>query len=867
MDERYDPQVIEPKWQQAWAEAGIFRAVPDEAKPKYYVLEMFPYPSGRLHMGHVRNYALGDVVARTKRMQGFAVLYPIGWDAFGLPAENAAIKAGAHPRSFTYENIGNMRRQLKRMGYSYDWAREIATCHPRYYKWEQQLFIEMFRRGLAYRKGAIVNWCPQCNTVLANEQVVEGCCWRHRDTQVVQKELTQWFLKITAYGEELLAGLDGLEQTWPKRVITMQRNWIGKSRGAEITFPLEKPLPEKAAITVFTTRPDTLYGATFMSLAAEHPLAQALARGTAQEEPVAAFAARVAGDDKLLRAGMAEESGVAYEKAGVFTGAYCLNPVTGRRMPIFAANFVLMEYGTGAVMAVPAHDQRDFEFAKKYGLDIAVVIQPEGQRLDAATMTAAYVDPGIMVNSGPFDGMPSEEGKHRVTAHLAARGSGQETESWRLRDWLVSRQRYWGAPIPMIHCPACGVVPEKDENLPVTLPEDVDIAAGGAPLAEHPTWARTACPACGGPARRDTDTCDTFVESSWYFARYCTPRDDAHMIGPEAHAWLPVDQYIGGIEHAVMHLLYARFFTRVLRDVGILAIDEPFTRLLTQGMVCKETYRCVAHDWLYPEEVEGYGESGAPKKCRQCGREVTVGPVVKMSKSLKNVVDPDALIARYGADTMRVFMLFTSPPENQLVWSDSGIEGPARFLARLHRLVAQHAETTRRVGPLPAAHPIRRAAHKTLRRVSQDTLERFKFNTAIAAIMELSNTLAAFTPVTEEDRAALGEALELMVLMVTPFAPHLAEELWQGLGRRDLVAVQPWPRHDPELARDELMVVVVQVNGKLRGQVEVAPDAAEDAIKAAALAEPNVMKHVGGKPPRKVVFVRKPQGCLVNVVV
>jgi leucyl-tRNA synthetase len=538
-------------------------------------------------------------------------------------------------------------------------------------------------------------------------------------------------------------------------------------------------------------------------------------------------------------------------------------------MPIFAANFVLMEYGTGAVMAVPAHDQRDFEFAKKYGCDIVTVIQPDGQQLDPATMTAAYTEPGTMVNSGPFDGTPSEEGKRQVTAMLAQRGQGRETVSWRLRDWLVSRQRYWGAPVPMIHCPKCGVVPEKEENLPVTLPEDVNIAAGGAPLAEHPTWSHVTCPTCGGDARRDTDTLDTFVESSWYFARYCTPRDDERMLGPEVDQWMPVDQYIGGIEHAILHLLYARFFTRVLRDVGLLQADEPFARLLTQGMVCKETYRCPEHDWLYPEEVEGYGQADAPKKCTKCGRDVTVGPIVKMSKSLKNVVDPDALVARYGADTMRLFMLFTSPPENTLEWSDAGVEGAARFLNRLYRLVGQHLDRVKVAGreKLPASHPLRRAAHKTLQRVTQDTLERFHFNTAIAAVMELLNTLSGFTPASEEDAAALREALELTVLMVSPFAPHLAEELWRALGNRELCAVQPWPQFDAELARDEKMVVVVQVNGKLRGQIAVAPDAAEDAVKAAALAEPNVAKHMAGKPARKVVFVRKPNGCLVNVVV
>jgi leucyl-tRNA synthetase len=859
MDERYDPQAIEPKWQKAWAEADLFRAIPDPKKPKYYVLEMFPYPSGRLHMGHVRNYSIGDVVTRTKRMQGYAVLYPIGWDAFGLPAENAAIKAGVHPRTYTYDNIANMRRQLQRMGFSYDWRRELATCHQKYYRWEQQLFIELFKRGLAYRKAALVNWCPKCRTVLANEQVHDGYCWRHEDTLVEQKELTQWFLRITAYGEELLAKLEDLKAGWPERVLTMQRNWIGRSEGAEITFQLEKPADGTTSITVFTTRPDTLYGATFMSLAAEHPLARALARGTPQEQPIAKFAARIAGDDRIKR------TREDYEKEGVFTGAWCINPVSGRRMPIFAANFVLMEYGTGAVMAVPAHDQRDFEFAKKYGLDIVAVIQPPDRpQLDGATMTEAYVDPGVMFNSGPFDGTPNEAGKVKLTDALAAKGQGGRTVSWRLRDWLVSRQRYWGAPVPMIHCPKCGVVPEKLENLPVQLPDDVNIAAGGAPLAEHPTWSHVKCPACGGDARRDTDTFDTFVESSWYFARYCTPRDDEHMLGREVDHWLPVDQYIGGIEHAVMHLLYARFWTKVLRDLGYVKVDEPFARLLTQGMVSKETYRCAEHDWLLPEEVEGYGQAGATPKCRKCGREAAVGPVVKMSKSLKNIVDPDGLVTRYGADTMRVFMLFTSPPENSLEWSDAGVEGGARFLSRLYRLVWQHHEKVRGAAAPSGAHPLRRLVHKTLKRVTLDTLERFHFNTAIAAVMELLNGLGGFQAKSDEDLAALKEALELTVLMVSPFAPHLAEELWQALGKQGFVAAQAWPAFDPELARDEKMTIVVQVNGKLRGQVEVAPNAPEDEIKQAALHEPNVSKHVGDKTPKKVVYVK---GRLVNVVV
>ena len=640
MPPRYEPRPLEAKWQKIWEERGLFNAPEDPARPKYYVLEMFPYPSGRIHMGHVRNYTIGDVVARYKRMRGFNVLHPMGWDAFGLPAENAAMARGLHPAAWTYDNIAYMRRQLKELGYSYDWRRELATCDPDYYRWEQLVFIEMFRRGLAYKKEAPVNWCPKCATVLANEQVEEGLCWRC-DSPVHLKELNQWFFKITAYAEELLADLDQLTH-WPERVLTMQRHWIGKSPGAEIYFPLEKG---NDPLTVFTTRADTLFGATFMSLAPEHPLALSLAQGTGQEEAVGNFVDYWRAQNRSR--GALEE----VTKEGVFTGSFCINPVTGRQMPIYVANFVLMEYGTGAVMAVPAHDQRDFEFAKKYDLPIQVVIQPPGQELKADSLTAAYEDEGVLVDSGQFSGMASAAAKEAIAAFLEEKGQGKVAVHFRLRDWLISRQRYWGAPIPMIYCEACGLAPVPEKDLPVVLPLDVAITGeGGSPLAQLPSFYEVKCPTCNGPARREVDTMDTFVESSWYFLRYaCADYTEGVLDPARVNYWLPVDQYIGGIEHAVLHLLYARFFTKVLRDLGMVAIDEPFQRLLTQGMVLKD---------------------GA-----------------KMAKSKGNVVDPEYMIAEYGTDTTRLFLLFAAPPEKDLEWSDQGVAGSARFLHRLWNLV------------------------------------------------------------------------------------------------------------------------------------------------------------------------------------
>ncbi|MBW6511949.1 MAG: leucine--tRNA ligase [Desulfuromonadaceae bacterium] len=850
MQERFNAAEIEEKWQRIWDENNTFKVSVDDDRRKFYLLEMFPYPSGRIHMGHVRNYSIGDVISRFKRLQGFNVLHPMGWDAFGMPAENAAIQHGTHPAKWTYENIANMRKQIRKLGFSYDWDREFATCDVDYYRWEQLVFLRMFEQGRAYKKTSAVNWCESCQTVLANEQVEDNCCWRC-DNDVTQKELDQWFFKITDYAQELLDEIDNLTG-WPESVLTMQRNWIGRSVGCEIDFPV---IDSTLSIRVFTTRQDTLYGATFMSLAPEHPLALQLTT-VKQRDAVTAFIEKVRNQDKINRT---SDEG---EKEGVFTGACCINPVTGRNMPIYLANFVLMDYGTGAVMAVPTHDQRDFEFATRYQLDKIIVIQPEGETLDPATMTAAWTGTGKMVHSKEFDGLDNETAKIRIADYLTAENIGERCINFRLRDWGVSRQRYWGTPIPIIYCPDCGAVPVPEADLPVVLPVDVAFSgAGGSPLAKCADFLNVPCPQCGRAARRETDTFDTFVESSWYFARFTCPD---YAAGPldsvAADYWLPVDQYIGGIEHAVMHLLYARFFTKILRDLGMLKLDEPFANLLTQGMVCMETLSCPEHGWLYPEEVAG-------GKCLQCGCPAVSGRTEKMSKSKKNVVDPDHLIAQYGADTARLFSLFAAPPEKDLEWNEQGVEGCFRFLNRVWRVVYDNRHLLGGSELCPEtegeARKLRFDTHRTINKVTNDIDGRFHFNTAIAAIMELVNAVYAFSP-KQDYPGALREALETTVRLLNPFVPHFAAELWQKLGHERSLDEYGWPVCDPAALVEDNCVIVVQVNGKVRSKITVSVSASEAEIKATAQADENVARHLENMTIRKVIVV---PGRLVNIVV
>ncbi len=864
MKQRYNPKEIETKWQKVWEDQKLFKVTEDPEKKKYYLLEMFPYPSGKIHMGHVRNYSIGDVVARYKKMQGFNVLHPMGWDAFGMPAENAAIDRGVHPAKWTYENIEYMRNQLKRMGFSYDWDREFATCDVSYYRWEQLFFVRMYEKGLAYKKRSTVNWCEICKTVLANEQVMsDGTCWRGHadDPGVTQKELEQWFFKITDYAEQLLEWCDQLPG-WPERVLTMQKNWIGKSVGAEIHFPLEN---SEEVIRVFTTRQDTVFGATFMSLAPEHPLALGLSKGTAQEGEVRAFVERMKRQDRVKRT--AETT----EKEGVFTGAYCLNPMTKARMPIFAANFVLMEYGTGAVMAVPTHDQRDFEFAKRYGLELIVVIQPEDRTLDAGAMTEAYEGEGSLVNSGIFNGKSSIQAREAIAQHLEEKGIGGKRVSYRLRDWGISRQRYWGAPIPIIYCSRCGTVPVPEKDLPVVLPFNVEVTGTGeSPLAGTKEFVEARCPRCGGPARRETDTMDTFVESSWYFDRFACP--DYHE-GPldrkRVDYWMPVDQYIGGIEHAILHLLYSRFFTRVLKEMGLVSVEEPFTNLLTQGMVCKEVYECPKDGYLFPEEVETQTEV---IRCRKCGSLVSPGRLEKMSKSKKNVIDPEHLIEKYGADTARMFCLFASPPEKDLDWNDQGVEGSARFLNRVWRLVHEQRDRLRDVKPFPVGtlvegdqKPLRQRTHKMIRKVTED-IERFHFNTGISAIMEIVNDLYVSNVRDQSDEVSMRvtrETLEAIVLLLSPFVPHFSEELWEALGSGESILRTRWPDYDPEAVKEEEILIVIQVNGKVRDRITLPASYGEEEVKAWALKSDKIRRLTEGKEIKRVILVPRK---LVNIV-
>ena len=868
---RYDPATIETKWQSRWENEKTYACHVDKDKKKYYMLEMFPYPSGNLHMGHVRNYSIGDVVARFKRMQGFNVMHPMGWDAFGLPAENAAIKHNIHPSVWTHANIDNMRAQLKRLGYSYDWDREVATCDEPYYRWEQLFFLRWLEKGLVYRKKASQNWCPHCNTVLANEQVVDGLCWRC-DTPVVQKELTQWFLKITDYADELLADLSKLEGGWPDRVLSMQRNWIGKSVGAEITFPLESG---EGDIKVFTTRPDTVFGVTFMTLAPEHPLVESLISGKPNEAEARAFIERTHNMDRIDR------QSDSLEKEGVFTGSYCLNPFTGRQVPIWLGNFVLAEYGTGAVMAVPAHDQRDFDFSKKYGMERIVVIQPEGEApLTPENLTEAYTAPGVLVNSGEFDGLPNEDAKKAIADALEASGKGKRTTNWRLRDWNISRQRYWGAPIPVVYCDTCGMVPVPEDQLPVRLPLDVQTHTDGkSPLPHTPEFYNCTCPKCGGAAKRETDTMDTFDDSSWYFQRYCSPDCSTAMVDKRADYWMPMDQYIGGIEHAVLHLLYARFWTKVMRDLGLVKYDEPFKNLFTQGMLMADCYYRNGDDgrkvWFYPDEVEvQYDEKGRPvgAVCKADGQPVTLGGIEKMSKSKNNVVEPREIIKKFGADTARSFVMFAGPPDQSAAWSNSGAEGTYRFLRRIWNWAFAKKNLIASAGAFEGqmlphdAKTLRREVHTTLRQAEYD-FSRMQYNTVVSACMKMFNTIEGFKGETPADLAALCECASILLRTLYPIAPHITTALWQELGFveriGDLIDA-PWPEVSEDAIKADELKLVVQVNGKLRGEILVPAEAAQAEIEAAALANPDVQRFTEGMTVRKIIIVKNK---LVNVVV
>lgn len=812
---------IEEKWQKIWEESQAYQVEEEEDKPKKYILEMFPYPSGPIHMGHVRNYSIGDVTARFHRMKGFNVLYPMGFDAFGLPAENAALSAGVHPKEWTLKNIETMRKQLKQLGLSYDWRREVITCLPEYYRWGQWIFLQFYKNGLAYRKEAPVNWCPKCETVLANEQVIGGHCWRC-DSLVGRKNLIQWFFKITAYAEELLKDLEKLEG-WPERVKVMQKNWIGKSEGAEVNFQIKE---SGEIIPVFTTRPDTLYGVTFFVLSPEHPLAQKLT--PPEKKPLL---------EKLIReqSQSADEAclGVLAEKEGYFTGAYALNPLNNKEVPIWIANYVLMEYGTGAIMAVPAHDERDYEFAIKYNLPIIEVIKPE-KGPGVLELKKAYPGEGIMTNSGPFSGLPSKEGIKKVTAYLGEKGIGRYAVNYKLRDWLISRQRYWGNPIPIVYCEKCGTVPLPEDQLPVYLPDKVEFKAeGGNPLGSVPEFVNTSCPKCGGKAQRETDTMDTFTCSSWYFFRYTSLNENNALFNKEkANYWMPVDQYIGGIEHAVLHLLYARFFTKVLRDLGLTRVDEPFTNLLTQGMVIKD---------------------GA-----------------KMSKSKGNVVDPAYIIDQHGADTTRLFILFASPPEKDLEWSDQGIEGAHRFLKRVWRLIEENQNALEQASSTEIDNldrKLQQKTHATIKKVTEDIEESFSFNTAIAALMELVNELFDYNekkPPEKRNPEIIREASENLILLLAPFVPHLAEELWEKIGQSGSVHKQKWPAYNPDLIKKEEVEIAVQVSGKLRQRLTVPANLSAEKVKQMALEDSRIQKFIENKEIVKVIYV--PQK-LVNIVV
>jgi len=822
----YDYEAIETRWQKRWAEAQAFEVTEDPGRPKYYCLEMLPYPSGDIHVGHVRNYCITDVVARFKRMRGFNVLHPIGWDALGLPAENAAIQRGVHPEKWTRQNIAGMKRQLQRLGFSYPWSREIATCDPDYYRWNQWFFLRMLERGIAYRKKAAVNWCPSCQTVLANEQAEGGECWRCH-SKVEERELDQWFLRITAYQDQLLDDMAKLP-AWPERVLVQQRNWVGRSPGTEVDFPVEGA---KESLRVFTTRVDTIYGATFMVVAPEHPRVASLVADPPQEAATRKAIERLRGQDRRAR-----QAGQV-EKEGVFTGRYAINPFSGERIPIWVGNFVLMGYGTGAIMAVPAHDQRDFEFARKYGLPVRAVIQPQGQRLDGATMDAAYDGPGTLANSGPFDGLGWEDAIRKMTAHAEAKGFGKGTVTYRLKDWLISRQRYWGTPIPVVYCEKDGMVGVPDKDLPVVLPPDAPFTGeGGNPLEKVPSFVQTTCPRCGGPARRETDTMDTFVDSSWYFYRYLSPHQNDGPFDPAAvRYWFPIDLYVGGIEHAILHLVYSRFWTKVMRDLGLITFAEPVARLYPQGMVHKD------------------------------------GEV--MSKSRGNNVAPDDVIREHGADTLRLYILSVAPPELHMEWSTENIAGSHRLVQRVWRFVDRHADALAKEPraaistelPEPA-RTLHRKVHQTILRVTEEIEERFHLNNAVAAFHELTNEMGRLETEVASGigRPVWRQALETLVLLMSPFTPHVAEEMWQRLGHAESLVAHAWPAADAAAAREDAVELAVQVNGKVRGRITVPREAPEADIRRLALEEPRVREHLDGKQVLKAVIV---PGRLVSLVV
>jgi leucyl-tRNA synthetase len=850
MPTRYNPQITEAKWQKIWAEKQCFKAIEDQSKPKYFVMSMFPYPSGRIHMGHVRNYTLSDVVARYKRAQGFNVMHPMGWDAFGLPAENAARDRGVPPSKWTHENIKNMKRELNSMGLALDWSREVTTCDADYYKHQQKLLLDFLKAGLIYRKESWVNWDPVDNTVLANEQVIDGKGWRS-GAVVEKRKLSQWFLKITAYAEELLVGLQTLDK-WPEKVRLMQENWIGKSQGAKIRFNIQGK--DKREIEVFTTRPDTLFGASFIAISPNHSLAAELAEN---DKKLAAFIA------ECNRIGTSEVALETAEKKGFHTGykvRHVFDPAW--ELPVYVANFVLMEYGTGAIFGCPAHDQRDLDFARKYKLKVTPVVLPKGA--DPATFTVeneAFVEDGTIFNSKFLDGFDVPTAIKTAIAEIEKRGAGTGTTQYRLRDWGVSRQRYWGCPIPVIHCEKCGVVPVPEKDLPVLLPEDVTFDKPGNPLDRHPTWKNVACPKCGKPAKRETDTCDTFVDSSWYFARYCSANDATQPVNAKAaDYWLPVDQYVGGIEHAILHLLYARFFARAMKQTGHLKITEPFTGLFTQGMVCHESYKSSSGEWLYPEAVQKNPDGTAYKI--EDKTPVTVLRGDKMSKSKCNVVDPDKIISGYGADTARLFMLSDSPPERDLEWTEAGVEGAWRYINRLWKLAEDSAEAAAGKGENEKSEKTHRLIHRTIAQVSE-AYERFHFNGAVAKIRELSNALEELDAKNPQESGVLRSGVEALTQLTAPMLPHVAEEMWEKLGRKTLLVETEWPKADPAMLIENTVTIAIQVNGKLRATIAMQKDAPEEKVKEAALAQDGVRRALNDKAPKKVIVV---PNRIVNVV-